>query len=93
MRRIVLRLIQFSVEAARRADIPITLCGEMAGDPVLTPLLMGLGLRHLSMAPRALPEVMERVRSGNATELQAVVTKLMQDGGPDAIRAFVDMGT
>lgn len=89
----VLRLIQFSVEAARRADIPITLCGEMAGDPVLTPLLMGLGLRHLSMAPRALPEVMERVRSGNATELQAVVTKLMQDGGPDAIRAFVDMGT
>ena len=48
----VLRLIQFAVEAALRARIPVSVCGEMAGDPRFTALLLGLGLRDLSMAPR-----------------------------------------
>jgi phosphotransferase system enzyme I (PtsI) len=58
----VLRLIQFAVEAALRARKPVSLCGEMAGDQRYTALLLGLGLRDLSMAPANLPLVKERVR-------------------------------
>ncbi|HXQ50728.1 MAG TPA: phosphoenolpyruvate--protein phosphotransferase [Stellaceae bacterium] len=58
----VLRLIQFAVEAALRARKPVSLCGEMAGDPRYTPLLLGLGIRDLSMAPSNIPRVKERVR-------------------------------
>ncbi len=51
----VLRLIQFTVEAALRRSMPVSVCGEMAGEPRYTALLLGLGLRNLSMAPREHP--------------------------------------
>ena len=57
----VLRLIQFSVEAALRARIPVSVCGEMAGDPRYTALFLGLGVRELSMTANALPRVKSRV--------------------------------
>ncbi len=57
----VLRLIQFSVEAALRARIPVSVCGEMAGDPRLTALFVGLGVRNLSMTANALPRVKSRI--------------------------------
>jgi phosphotransferase system enzyme I (PtsI) len=59
----VLRLIQFAVEAALRARIPVSLCGEMAGDPRFTVLLLGLGIRDLSMAPAKIGRVKQRVRT------------------------------
>jgi len=59
----VLRLIQFAVEAALRARIGVSLCGEMAGDPRFTPLLLGLGIRDLSMAPSAIGRVKQRIRA------------------------------
>ncbi len=58
----VLRLIQFAVEAALRARIPVSLCGEMAGDPRFTALLLGLGIRDLSMAPANIGRVKQRIR-------------------------------
>jgi len=58
----VLRLIQFATGAALRARIPLSLCGEMAGDARYTALLLGLGIRDLSMAPGALPRIKRRVR-------------------------------
>jgi phosphotransferase system enzyme I (PtsI) len=57
----VLRLIQFSVDAALRARIPVSVCGEMAGDPRYTALLLGLGVRELSMVASALPRVKNRI--------------------------------
>lgn len=59
----VLRLIQFSAEAALRARIPICVCGEVAGDPRFTSLLLGLGIRDLSMAATNIPVVKQRVRT------------------------------
>jgi phosphotransferase system enzyme I (PtsI) len=59
----VLRLIQFSAQAALRARIPISICGEMASDPRYTALLLGLGIRELSMSSPTLPRVKERVRA------------------------------
>ncbi len=58
----VLRLIQFSTQAAFRARIPFSVCGEMAGDPRYTAMLIGLGIRELSMTPAALLRVKGRVR-------------------------------
>ncbi|TDQ83425.1 phosphoenolpyruvate--protein phosphotransferase [Dongia mobilis] len=59
----VLRLIQFATEAALRARIPVSVCGEIAGDPRFVPLLLGLGIQDLSMAPVNLPRVKQRIRS------------------------------
>ena len=59
----VLRLIQFAVEAALRARIGVSLCGEMAGDPRYTALLLGLGIRDLSMAPGKIGRVKQRIRN------------------------------
>ena len=59
----MLRLIQFAVEAALRARKPVCLCGEMAGDPRYTALLLGFGITELSMAPRNIPRVKQRIRA------------------------------
>ena len=58
----VLRLIQFTVAAAWRANIPVSICGEIAGDRRATPLLLGLGLRDLSMGALRLPAVKQEIR-------------------------------
>jgi phosphotransferase system enzyme I (PtsI) len=57
----VLRLIQFATEAALRARIPVSVCGEIAGDERFTALLLGLGIRELSMAGTSIPRVKRRV--------------------------------
>ena len=48
-------MIRLVARAGRRARIPVSVCGEMASDPVLLTLLVGLGLREFSMAPTAIP--------------------------------------
>ena len=53
----VLRLISMAIEAADKKSIPITMCGQMSGNPSYTMLLLGLGLRHFSVSPAALPEI------------------------------------
>ncbi len=58
----VLRLIQWTAEAAARQGIWCGVCGEMAGDPYMVPLLLGLGVTELSMAPPALPRVKFLIR-------------------------------
>jgi phosphoenolpyruvate-protein phosphotransferase (PTS system enzyme I) len=59
----VLRLVQFATEAALRARIPVSVCGEIAGDPKFAPLLLGLGIQDLSMAANSLPRVKQRIRN------------------------------
>ena len=86
----VLRLIQFTTEAALRNRIPVSLCGEIAGDPRYTALLVGLGIRELSMAPIKLPRVKARVRS---LDLAAAVTRartIMEQSDPGRIAALLD---
>ncbi len=79
----VLRLIQFSAEAGLRARIPVSICGEMAGDPRYTALLLGLGFRELSMAWVNIPRVKERVRAMdlNAADRRARIIMDQIDAG------------
>jgi phosphotransferase system enzyme I (PtsI) len=65
----VLHLIRITIDAAVDANIPIGMCGEMAGDPRFTRLLLGMGLRELSMQPAALLEVREIIRNSNLKDL------------------------
>jgi len=58
----VLRMIQSVVAAGKSRGIPVALCGEMAADASLTPLLIGLGLRELSVPPRAVGPLRDVVR-------------------------------
>src|SRR5208337_978002 len=58
----VLRLIKSTTDAAQRHGIWCGVCGEMAGDPVMTPLLLGLGVNELSVAPSFLPRVKFLIR-------------------------------
>jgi phosphoenolpyruvate-protein phosphotransferase (PTS system enzyme I) len=53
----VLRLITMSIEAADKKQIPITMCGQMSGNATYTMLLLGMGLRHFSVTPAAVPEI------------------------------------
>lgn len=59
----VLRLIQFTIAAAWRANLPVSLCGELAADPRATALLLGFGLREFSMSPSRLLQVKQVIRS------------------------------
>ncbi|MEW8505586.1 MAG: phosphoenolpyruvate--protein phosphotransferase [Candidatus Thiodiazotropha sp.] len=66
----VLYLIQHTIDAANRAGIPVSMCGEMAGEPRYARLLIGMGLRELSMQPSALLEARELVRESTLSQLQ-----------------------
>ncbi|PQO34060.1 phosphoenolpyruvate--protein phosphotransferase, partial [Blastopirellula marina] len=59
----VLRLIEMTVRLAKEADIKTTLCGQMGGNPIYAMLLIGLGLRSLSITPSAIPEIKKVCRS------------------------------
>jgi phosphotransferase system enzyme I (PtsI) len=59
----ILRLIRRVVEAAAKADIPVTVCGQMSSDPKFIPLLIGMGIKRLSVTPHAIPELKEVIRS------------------------------
>lgn len=73
----VLKLIANTINAGLRAGIPVAVCGEMAGDPKLTRLLLGLGLTHFSMHPQQLLDVKREIRQGHSNALrQQVATTL-----------------
>jgi phosphotransferase system enzyme I (PtsI) len=59
----VLQLIHHAIEGANTAGVPIALCGEMAGDPRYTSLLLGLGLRDFSLRATGLARIKQRVRA------------------------------
>ena len=86
----VLRLIQFSAQAALRARIPISICGEMAGDPRYTALLLGLGIRELSMSAAILPPVKERVRALDLMASIRRVDMIMDQSDPKRIELLLD---
>ncbi len=85
----VLRLVQFAIEAALRVRKPVSVCGEMAGNPKFTPLLLGLGLRSFSMNASAVPRVKQVVRGASVDECIRLSRKVMEQSDPARIRELV----
>jgi phosphotransferase system enzyme I (PtsI) len=78
----LLRLLERAIAGAALAVKPISVCGDMAGDPVFTWVLLGLGIRELSMAPAQIPavrSVITATRLGEAQEMAAQVLRLRSE--------------
>jgi phosphotransferase system enzyme I (PtsI) len=74
----VLRLIAMVVEAARYERIEVSVCGTMGGEPLYTILLLGLGLRQLSMPPHQLPEIKRVIRGISMETARAVAAQALR---------------
>jgi len=73
----VLRTIHDIIKTCRKAGIECSLCGEMAGQPLYTMLLAGVGLRSFSMAPRNIPEVKKLLRMCTITQMERVARRAL----------------
>lgn len=74
----VLRLIDRVIRAAATQNIEVCVCGEMSGDPLYAMLLLGLGLRQLSMTPQNIPEIKKIIRSITIEEAKVVAQEAMR---------------
>ncbi|MBX6375209.1 MAG: phosphoenolpyruvate--protein phosphotransferase [Acetobacteraceae bacterium] len=85
----VLRLVQFATEAALRLRMPVSVCGEMAGNPRLVPLLLGLGIRSLSMNASAIPRAKQAVRALDIADCARFARRVMEQSDPARIQELV----
>lgn len=83
----ILRLIAGVREAAARIGRPLSVCGEMAADPLSAAVLVGLGIHELSMNPAAIPAVKRRIRSLSLLQARAAATEALQLDTAAAVRA------
>jgi phosphotransferase system enzyme I (PtsI) len=86
----VLQLIEMSIRAADKAGKPISVCGEMAGDPKLTRLLLGFGLRQFSMHPAHVLAVKRQVLQSSLPRLTSSVRKILASAEIDRIEPLLD---
>jgi phosphoenolpyruvate-protein phosphotransferase len=83
----IVRMLSQVVRVARQRDIPVSLCGEVASDALCAELLVGLGLRHFSCSPHAIPLVKETLRGLDVGEAESFVAQIMEDRTATALRA------
>lgn len=74
----ILQLIQRACDAGRAADIPVSLCGELAADPRYTWVLLGLGVRELSMHPSAIPVIKNIIRSSDHADMVELAERVLE---------------
>ncbi|MBL9020404.1 MAG: phosphoenolpyruvate--protein phosphotransferase [Myxococcales bacterium] len=85
----LLRLIGTVAQAAKTAGIPVTVCGEMAGEPMVAPILVGLGIRELSMSAVSVPEVKATIRSMTVADAEGLCTRVKKLATAAEVRAMV----
>ncbi len=86
----VLKLVDLTLRAGRHAKIPVAMCGEMAGDPRYTRLLLGLGLQEFSTHPSNLLEIKQIVNRSRISELEKPARKILNTTVPTRITSLVD---
>ncbi len=86
----VLRLVQFATEAALRTRMPVSICGELAAAPHVAPLLLGLGVRSLSMNASAVPKVKQAIRSVKIDDCIRFARRVMEQGDAERIREMLE---
>ena len=85
----VLRLIRQIIQAGATAGIPVSMCGEMAGDSDYTRLLLGLGLREFSMECSSLPEIKQRIRESDINAQRATIEKILAASIPSQLDQLI----
>jgi phosphoenolpyruvate-protein phosphotransferase (PTS system enzyme I) len=86
----VLKLIAMAIASADKAHVSIAVCGEMAGDPQLTRLLLGLGLRNFSMHPAHLLSIKQRVLTSEVTAAKAFAERMRRIDDPAKLVSMLD---
>jgi phosphotransferase system enzyme I (PtsI) len=86
----VLMLLAHTMAMAEKVGIPVSVCGEVAGDPHLTRLLLGMGLRIFSMHPSQILEVKSKVLKANVSELIPSVRRMLRLDEPGKLREALD---
>ena len=85
----VLRMIRQATMAGREAEIPVALCGEVAGDPFYTGVLLGLGLEELSMSPHSIPRIKRMIRTIDLKEAEAATQAMLRYSTGSEIAIFL----
>lgn len=85
----VLRMIKWTCNAAVRSGIPCSICGEMAGDPLYTEVLIGLGVTSLSMSAVSLPQVRAEIAQIDYNEAKSLAVEIMKMGTAEEIKALL----
>jgi phosphotransferase system enzyme I (PtsI) len=85
----VLRIIKTIIDNAHQQGIPVGMCGEMAGDPLASVILLGLGLDEYSMSPFGIPEIKKIIRSISMAEAEELVGIILEMRSYDEIDNFV----
>jgi phosphotransferase system enzyme I (PtsI) len=86
----VLYLLSYVIGTANKSGLPVSVCGEMAGELVYTRLLLGLGLRQFSMFSAQVPGVKQRVLTTSLPEIAALTQKILRADDPMKIRELLD---
>jgi phosphotransferase system enzyme I (PtsI) len=86
----VLQLITHTLHVGKKLNTPVSICGEMAGDPRLTRLLLGLGLTSFSMHPAHILSVKQQVLRSHIGELDPIARKLLRAGRPERIAELLE---
>ncbi len=85
-----LRIIKGAIDSCKDKGLPISICGEMAGNPLYTLLLIGLGLTRFSVIPSNIPVIKEIVSNVNSTELREEIAHILSLDNSEAITDWVD---
>ncbi len=85
----VMRMVRDVVQAGRQAGIPVAICGEMAGDPLNIPILLGLGVEELSMNPMAIPVVKRVIRLTSLKEATEFARQALSKSTEEEVNDYV----
>jgi len=85
----VLRLINMAIRTANSRGVPISMCGQMSGNPLYTMLLLGLGLRSLSITPAAIPEVKQVCRQVSLKDCERVAERALRLESARDVRTYL----
>jgi len=85
----VIRLIRHVVDCARDKNKPTYICGEMAADPINLPILLGLGIEELSMAPQSIPEIKSMIRRLNVADTGRFMVDILKQNTVSGIHDLI----
>lgn len=88
----IIRMIKYVADTAKNNDVEVCMCGEMAGDPVNIPILLGLGVSNLSMNPQSIPAIKKIIRSLNVKDATLFVKDVLKETSETGIMELL-LGT